>query len=160
MVLSNAQLGRPKRRFWTEMVYRLCQKLTNSERIFNTNEIFSVHNCVYVPGPGLNWVANRSWQPPGTVQPAFRQKQRHSRHPGNTSWQTRQHISADRQTVIRHPGNTFGTHSATLSRHNGNTFGTHSATVSRHNGNTPSAQSATATLTRHGGKTSWHILRT
>jgi len=104
----------------------------------------SITMCM-CPARAWTGVPNHSWQLPGTLQPAFWQTQALTRHLGNTSRQTRQRNPADRQTLIWHSGNTFGTLSATLTQHHGNA---------------PGAQSATATLTRHSGKTSRHILRT
>jgi hypothetical protein len=112
VVLSTPYWDGLKRRFEAENgiqimseAYQLGKKLSNSERIFNRSESFSVRNRVEVPGPVLIWgfprVPNCSWHPPGTVQPAFRQAaatQISTQQPGNTP--------ANPQTVTRLPGNT------------------------------------------------------
>jgi len=49
---------------------QLGKMLSNSERIFNRNEIFSVQTVCMCPARAWNWgfprVPNRSWHQPGT----------------------------------------------------------------------------------------------
>src|SRR6267154_2717364 len=75
---------------------QLGKMLSNSERIFHRNEIFSVQTVCMCPARAWNWgfprVPNRSWHLPG--------------RPSGISPATRQHIPADHDTLTQHPGNT------------------------------------------------------